>query len=69
MNHKAKFKSIGKGGKIDGVYLETIYQAFKDRLADETNVRVCTCPSKAEQDKMKKPAGWFCPAHGTMSLL
>jgi len=46
---------------------EALYQEFKQRLINETNLLDCTC--EEEEKKVTRPGGWVCPVHGTMTVL
>lgn len=52
---------------VHSTEIEDLYDAFKSRLLDETNLLNCTCAE--EKKKVKRPGGWVCPVHGSMTAL
>ena len=69
MNHKAFFKRHGKTiltKALKTITIDLLYEAFKSRLLDETNLQACNCE---EQKKVVlHPGGWVCPAHGNKTV-
>ena len=64
MNHKEFFKKFKRVDKV--AHVEQLYQAFKSRLAEETNLTLCNCVEM--KAKVARPGGWMCPVHGDRTV-
>jgi hypothetical protein len=52
--------------KLATLTTEELYQAFKKRLVDETELKGCNCADN--ERNVKRPHGWTCPVHGVRTL-